>query len=102
MAFGFVVEKFALFIKQIGYFLSAQNLPEKHDIPTHQGYSSIFGILLVALGALIGLFAFIKYRRIEKQIAENDYHSSAALATVLTALVVLMGIYVVVYLARSQ
>lgn len=44
MAFGFVVEKFALFVKQIPYLLG------KEVVPPLRGYSSFFGIFIVALG----------------------------------------------------
>lgn len=40
MAFGFVVEKFALFIKKMGYFFERSNIHE--TAPTSVGYSSIF------------------------------------------------------------
>src|SRR5580692_4200754 len=69
MAFGFVVEKFALFLKQITFFLEKshlQMLPNTPHRPSSlQGYSSIFGVFLVALGVVICLLAFIKYKKIE-------------------------------------
>ncbi len=102
MAFGFVVEKFALFMKQIAYFFGKQGLPESTNIPPlHQGYSSVFGILLVGLGALLGLFSFIKYKRVEKQIEENAYQSSLTLAIALTTLVIVIGIFLVIYLINT-
>lgn len=52
MAFGFVVVKFSLFVKQIGFVLQT-----KISAPSH-GYSSIIGIILVALGTLAIFFFF--------------------------------------------
>ncbi|MDR3624108.1 MAG: DUF202 domain-containing protein [Chlamydiales bacterium] len=102
MAFGFVVEKFALFIKQISAFLTTQNLSVNHNIANnHQNFSSIFGILLVGVGALIGLFSFIKYRKVKKQIEVEDYYYSSTLAIIMTALVVIMGIFLVIYLVNT-
>lgn len=99
MAFGFVVEKFALFIRQISLFFSTQNIQQSHALSSaHQTSSSVFGIFLVGFGALMGLFAFIKYRQIEKQIEENNFRYSTTLAAVVTTLVVLIGIFLVVYL----
>ena len=46
MAFGFVVEKFSLFINEVSYVLGKSNI-DKIALPSH-GYSSIFGILLVS------------------------------------------------------
>jgi putative membrane protein len=102
MAFGFVVEKFALFIKQIALFLGkshADLLPEtSHSL---QGYSSIFGIFLVALGTFISLLAFIKYKKVENQIENEDYQPSIALNVMLTVSVLLIGIFLVIYLNNS-
>src|SRR5512135_236862 len=64
MAFGFVVEKFGLFIKQFSYFIS--HAPGERSISGHApapGYSSFLGIVLVGLGALMGVLAFIRYKK---------------------------------------
>jgi len=98
MAFGFVVEKFALFIKQFAFFFSTHAEASPGLSSVHQKVSSIFGIFLVAAGALMGFFCFINYKKVERQIEENNYSSSTTLATVLTVLVVVMGIFLVVYL----
>ncbi len=102
MAFGFVVEKFALFIKQIPLLLGkphSQMLPDtSHSL---QGYSSIFGVFLVALGLLICLLAFIKYKKVEKQIECDSYQSSMLLNIMLTLSVLLIGIFLVIYLNTS-
>lgn len=94
MAFGFVVEKFALFIRQIALFIGEPHVPPN----ALQGYSSIFGVLLVALGALICLLAFIKYKKIEKQIESDTYQPSILLNIMLTLSVLLIGIFLVYYL----
>lgn len=102
MAFGFVIEKFAVFMKQIAHFVVKQNLPENADISTfHQESPSIFGIFLIVIGALIGLFAYIKYIKTGKQIEENDYQSSRTLANALTLLIVVLGIFLIVYLINT-
>ncbi|MHB8579085.1 MAG: YidH family protein [Ignavibacteriaceae bacterium] len=101
MAFGFVVEKFSLFIKQISYFLGKSGLPETHVPPPLHGYSSVFGIFLVGLGALMGVFAYIKYKNIEKQIDEDTYRPSSILDMLLTLTVLAVGIFLVVYLIHS-
>jgi putative membrane protein len=102
MAFGFVVEKFALFIKQIALLLGkspSHVLPDtSHSL---QGYSSIFGVLLVALGVLICLLAFIKYKKVEKQIEGDTYQPSMFLNVLLTLSVLLIGVFLVVYLSNS-
>lgn len=100
MAFGFVVEKFALFIKQIALLLGEQHPPMLHS-PSLQGYSSTFGVVLVALGVLICLLAFIKYKSVEKQIENDTYNPSTLLNIMLTLSVFLIGLFLVVYLKNS-
>ncbi len=102
MAFGFVVEKFALFIKQIAFLLGTHYAPTLPS-PAHslQGYSSIFGILLVAFGALISLLAFLKYRNVEKQIEDDTYRPSTLLNIILVLSVLLIGVFLIVYLNSS-
>ena len=101
MAFGFVVEKFALFIRQISYFLGKAGLSETHIPPPLHGYSSIFGIVLVGLGALIGLLAFVRYKKVEKEIDEDTYQPSLLLDILLVISVLAVGIFLVIYLIQS-
>lgn len=103
MAFGFVVEKFALFIKQIAILLgkSHPSLLPHPSTTSLQGYSSIFGIFLVALGVLICLLAFIKYKKVEKQIEDDTYRPSILLNVMVTLSVLLIGVFLVIYLNNS-
>jgi uncharacterized membrane protein YidH (DUF202 family) len=101
MVFGFVVEKFTIFLKQIAALLGTQNLPMVTYSPSLQGYSSIFGIFLVALGVLICLLAFVKYKRVEKQIEDHSYHPSMLLNIMLTLAILSIGIFLVIYLINS-
>lgn len=102
MAFGFVVEKFTLFMKQITLFLS-QNPSAPHPVTRNlvQGYSSVFGASLVGLGVLICLLAFVKYKNVEKQIEDNSYRPSTVLSVVLTLSVLLLGVFLVIYLNNN-
>ena len=99
MAFGFVVEKFALFINKISYFLGKSNIQE--TAPSSSGYSSIFGIVLVALGAGMGVMAFIRYKKVEKEIEENTYRPSLILDILLTMVIIAIGIFLAMYLIHS-
>ncbi len=101
MAFGFVVEKFALFVRQLSSFIGKSGLPETHMPPLLHGYSTIFGILLVSLGALMGMLAFIRYKKVERQIDEDTYQSSLILDVLLTISVLTVGIFLVIYLIHS-
>jgi len=99
MAFGFVVEKFALFMKQMSFVLEKSTIGEV--LPPSHGYSAILGIFLVGLGALMGLLAFIRYKKVEKLINEDTWQSSSTLDALLTISVVVVGIFLVVYLIYS-
>jgi uncharacterized membrane protein YidH (DUF202 family) len=92
MAFGFVVEKFALFIKQMSLILGKANI-ENASPPSH-GYSAIVGIFLVGLGTLMGLLAFVRYK-------EDTYQPSSILDILLTLSVLAVGIFLVMYLIHS-
>jgi putative membrane protein len=95
MAFGFVVVKFSLFVKQISLILGK-------EIVIHQtGYSGILGIVLVAVGTVTSVLSYMRYKQSEKQLNEGNYKHSSLLITVLTAFILLVSIFLIVYLLKS-
>lgn len=92
MGFGFVVVKFTLFIKQLSLVLT-----DKVILPG-KGYSSFIGVLLVALGALIALASFIRYRVTERQLAEKSYTPSYVLTLLVTVTIVVISVLLIIYL----
>ena len=103
MAFGFVVERFSLFVKQISYLLSKEQLPEMQAVSPFLGYSvsGILGIILVGVGTILGLLAFIRYQQVEREIEEDTYRPSKKLPLALTILVLFVGTILLIYLIRS-
>jgi len=99
MAFGFVVEKFALFIKQMQMILGTAAVGTA--APVSHGYSGVVGILLICFGTLMSLLAFIRFKKVERQIDEDGYRTSLTLDLVLTIMVVMIGISLAVYLVMS-
>jgi putative membrane protein len=95
MAFGFVVEKFSLFVKQMAYYLG------KETVPPPQGYSSMIGIILVGLGVVMSVLAFIRYKKVERQIDEDSYQPSAILSVLLAISIIAVGFFLVLYLVHS-
>lgn len=95
MAFGFVVEKFSLFVKQLSYYLG------KVATPPPAGYSSVLGIILVGLGAIMGVLAFFRYKTVERQIDRDTYVPSMLLGILLTLAVITVGLFLVLYLVHS-
>lgn len=103
MAFGFVVEKFALFVQQMECFFGGKQQPEMgmEAAARGTGYSSILGIFLIGLGALMGALAFVRYKRVEKQIDQGLYHPSLILDILLTIAVLAIGIFLVIFLIHK-
>lgn len=109
MAFGFVVEKFALFVRQFAHFIGAAQISGDHNLmPTDQltmppqGISSFLGIALVGLGALMGLLAFVRFKKVERQIEEDTYRPSRILDALLTLSILAIGLFLVVYLYHNM
>ncbi|MGA9756165.1 MAG: DUF202 domain-containing protein [Desulfobaccales bacterium] len=99
MAFGFVVEKFALFIKKLDLFFAKPNIQEA--APATFGYSSIFGIVLVAMGALMGALAFIRFKKVEREIDEDTYQTSLILDILVAMGILAIGIFLIFYMIHS-
>ena len=95
MAFGFVVVKFSLFVKQISLILGKENIIHS------KGYSGILGIVLVAVGTVTAVLSYIRYINSEKQINEGYYKHSTLLITVLTTFIFLVSVLLIVYLVKS-
>jgi len=101
MAFGFVVEKFALFMKKLGYLLGKEEPLRAVHPAASLGYSTVFGVVLVALGALMGLLAFVRYRKVEAQINAEDYQPSFLLDLMLAMGLLVIGVFLAFYMVHS-
>ena len=95
IAFGFVVVKFSLFVKQISLILGKENIIHS------KGYSGIVGIILVAVGTVTAVLSYLRYRRSEKQLNEGYHKHSSLLITLLTAFIFLVSVFLIVYLIDS-
>ena len=95
MGFGFVIVKFALFIRQIAIALG-----NKVSIPS-KGYSATIGVVMVALGAIMATLAFFRYLDIEKQLNSNSYFPSKWLSALVTFSIVISSILLVLYLVPN-
>ncbi|HTQ26567.1 MAG TPA: DUF202 domain-containing protein [Puia sp.] len=96
MAFGFVVVKFSLFVKELSLALNEKTLPAPG-----RGYSAVAGIGLVVIGTLLTVLSFVRFKKVQKQINREDFRDSSPLITMLTGLIFLMGIFLVGYLLRN-
>ena len=99
MAFGFVVEKFALFMKRLPFLLDKTG--GYGTSPASLRYSTVFGILLVAMGGAIGLLAFVRYKKVEREINEDTYRPSLLLDTLVAMGILTIGVFLVFYMIHS-
>jgi uncharacterized membrane protein YidH (DUF202 family) len=99
MAFGFVVEKFALFIRGLEYSFDKPNT--SIVTPHSLGSSTIFGMVLVAMGALIGILAFVRYKKVEREIFEDTYRPWIMLDVLVAMLILIIGIFLTFYMLHS-
>jgi len=95
MAFGFVVVKFSLFVKQISMILG------KGNVIQNRGYSAIVGIILVAVGTVTSVLSYLRYRQTARQLKEGNYNHSSLLITVITAFIFLVSALLIAYLIES-
>ena len=95
MGFGFVIVKFAVFLRQAAFMTNRQLiLPENRT-------SAFTGMVMVVLGALMAVLAYVRYRNIEKQLSQNDYFPSKWLSVLVTAVIVIGSILLILYLGPS-
>ena len=99
MAFGFVVVKFSMFVKQLSLMLELDKIPEVAT--THAHYSAIIGIVLVVLGVFAIAMSYLSYRNTNKQLDKGIYQHSSLFISLLTALIFLLSVLLVYYLIKT-
>ena len=99
MAFGFVVVKFSMFVKQLSLMLELDDTPEM--AMTHAHYSAIIGIVLVVLGVVAIIMSYLSYRHTNKQLDGGVYQHSSLFISLLTALIFLLSMVLVFYLVKT-
>lgn len=94
MAFGFVVVKFSLFMKQVNAVIGG-------PATVHYGYSAPIGIGLVILGAISLLLSLLRYQKTKKLLLTGNYQHTSGLLYVMVGLVLVMSIVLVIYLIKT-
>lgn len=89
MGLGFVVARFGLAIRELASGGGPQAPP---------GISTTFGVALTLCGALLLVLAALRYRRVADDILHERIHWDPRLGILLTALLVLTGLLLAVYL----
>lgn len=102
MAFGFVVMKFSLFLRHLTLLLASDQGQQHFSLQLPASHTTRSGIFIVAFGVLLAIFSYWRYRQTARQIEKGSYRISHALPFWLSIVVVLIGIYLVVYLFQSS
>src|SRR5215467_15716994 len=75
MAFGFLVQKFDLFLRIASASISARSLPERNQI-----VGDIAGLLLIVLGGAMMVLAALRFRKTTLDISVTLKKNRSALA----------------------
>jgi len=99
MAFGFVVVRFSLFVKQLTMILDKDKMGSSAAVD--RGHHSAFiGIVLVASGLLTTVFSFVRFMKSKAQIESGEYRSSSPLIWLVTAFIFFVSVLLIVYLIQ--
>jgi putative membrane protein len=98
MAFGFMVEKFDLFLE-----IAGQSLANRKLGIGGQWVGNVAGLLLIALGSATMVLAIVRFRRTARAIdsAERSTDTSGQTDATLAGLLFLLGAALFVYLAYT-
>ncbi len=96
MAFGFVVVKFALFMKQFALLIGKST-----EIPT-QDNSSLVGIAIVAVGAIVLILSYVKYKQTERQISMDTFEPSSRLVLSIIIAIFITSVLLILYLVQTK
>lgn len=102
MAFGFVMERFSIFLTQFSCLIRRGEASDVTPEPHSHAVSSVLGIVLIGFGALIGVLALIRYKKVEKQIDEDTYRPSFVLDALLALCVLVVGLFFVMYFIHTS
>jgi putative membrane protein len=94
IAFGFVVERFGLLLRELGIKNSSASL-----LPVH--YSSFFGVTLTLLGVVMMVVALLSFLHVRRSIDKEDFHPHAGFAILLTIIASLIGVLLAIYLVLT-
>ena len=98
MAFGFVIERFDLFLQ-----LAAPQLALKQAAPHGQAFANAAGLAFIGIGVVMIVIAGLRFRKTAKDIeTETDVPSPGErFDLALAVLLVLLGLALLLYLSRA-
>jgi putative membrane protein len=98
MAFGFVIERFDLFLQ-----LAAPQLALKQAAPHGQAFANAAGLAFIGIGVVMIVIAGLRFRKTAKDIETEDAVPSPGerFDLALAVLLVLLGLALLLYLSRA-
>ena len=98
MAFGFLVERFDIFLK-----IAAATLGQRPHGLTSQAFGNVAGLGLIVAGALLIFMSGLRFRKTGKAIDSPLVQPSPGMRLdfTLSAMLVILGMALVVYLAHA-
>ena len=98
MAFGFLVERFDIFLK-----IAASTLRQPRSSVFNQAFGNIAGLGLILAGAMMIFLSALRFRNNAKAIDSPDARPSARerLDFALTAMLTLLGVALAIYLLHA-
>lgn len=95
ISIGFVVARFELFLRELG--LKSEPIPY-----SSLHYSMVFGVALSVTGVIAIILALISFLQVRRDINQNTFHSRISYIIIFTALAVLIGILLSLYLLLTS
>jgi putative membrane protein len=97
MAFGFLIEKFDLFLA----IMAPNFAPGSHALD-HQGFGRWAGLGLIVLGVAVIVIAAVRFMRTARAIERAEPESAPSFSPdiVLAVLLVLFGVAIILYLSH--
>ena len=97
MAFGFIVEKFDLFLE-----VAAPSLAGRTLLPPGQRLGNIAGLALIGMGTLIVAVSAVRFIVTERRIDSEDLHRGGSrFDIVLALLLIMLGCFLALYLSHA-
>ena len=98
MAFGFVIERFDLFVQ-----IAAPQIASRQLVPHNQWFANIAGLAFIVLGVAMVVIAGIRFVKTAKDIeVETDVPSPGErFDLALAALIGLLGVALFLYMSRA-
>jgi putative membrane protein len=92
IVFGFVVARFGIALRELG------RLAGGSEVSHRPGASEYLGAVLVAVGVVFALAAWLHYAHVRSAIERDDFRPTNPAAAVLTIIVAAVGLALIAYL----